>query len=190
MKKHLFTIFMVLLLLVSCSNDSTSNVSISEKDLIGTWKLSELYSRNTQLIITTKQGISATVNTKITTKNYNNPVTTFEANPKKVYDNGSFVMVSEFSVPNRENFTDEKKIVADPSIKSDWTLINNNTLNFSLLNSVIKGTINAQIIDFNEKTLKLKAVLSEDYDTNELKKRGIEVSNAKIKGELYLSYTK
>lgn len=187
MKKILFSFLAISLLFISCNDKDTPPVSVSENDLIGTWNLTEIYSKNAKVSVTTSAGVPINANVKVTSKEHKNTTTTLTDNPKKAFDSGTFILITQVSSLSNSKII-EQEITADPNIKSDWTL-SGDILNFSMQNGITSGKISAQIIQFDGTTLKLKAVVSENFNltNNDL---GVEIKSAKLDGELYLTYKK
>lgn len=187
MKKILYSIIAFSILFISCSKDENSETPLTEESIVGTWNLTELYSENTKLTATTSIGVPVNADVIITSKDYMNATTTFSSDPNESFSEGSFVLVTEISALG-QNQSNEQTITGDPTMKSDWSLTGN-TLNFTLQNGVTSNEVNAEVIVFNESTLKLKVPISEDIDlpSNAL---GVTISNANITGELFITYSK
>ncbi len=130
MKRKLFTIATILLLIFSCTNDAdnetVTNQTIgkevkkrlepTDKELVlGTWNITKVYSEEGKLTANYKQ-IPISMQLEITGKNYDMTVTFAE---EKISNEGSFTAVANISsfVINK---TVEQKVKKLPSLDSKW----------------------------------------------------------------------
>lgn len=187
MKKLIYSILVFSLLCISCNEQENTQTPITEEGIAGKWNLTELYSENAKLTATTSVGIPVTADVSITAKNFMNATTTFSINPNESYSDGSFVLATEISALGQVE-TNETTITGDPTIKIDWSL-SGNTLNFTLQNGVTSNEVSAEVILLDENTLKLKVAVSEDIElpSNSF---NIDITNATLKGDIFVTYTK
>ncbi len=176
MKK--ITIFLTLfvsLLLSSCSdNDNSTDLTITENELIGDWKITDIYTENGEASITTN-GVTLNGTYSMTAKDYNINMS-FTDNPKKVTTNGSVTTITSTTFLGQTQ-TQEQPSGDVPNTSGTWSL-NKNILSISGAQESGELTI----VSYNNNTL----VLKQNLNTTQ----SLGLQEFKITGNLYVTLTK
>ena len=152
--KHLLLIAFITIL-ASCESDNSSDITISEADLIGSWNVLEQSVDGS--IVVTENGQTTTATYDAFAKNLDMSLT-FTDNPKKVNAEGNYTLVTTLILAGQTQ-TDEEfvEIVNDPSENPNWTLNGNNIT----LSDDFDIPQNLIIESYDGKTLKIKAKINE-----------------------------
>lgn len=152
--KHLLLVAFVTIL-ASCESDNSSDIAISEADLLGTWNIKEqtldgsiVFVENGQTSTATYEAFAKDIDMKMT----------FGNNPKKVSAEGKYTLVATVNLLGQSQ-TDEELVEAinDPLENPNWEL-NGNNITLSNDNTLPGNLI---IESYNGTTLRLKADINE-----------------------------
>lgn len=162
-------------ILTSCnSNDDSVDVSVTEALLVGEWNVVGFESD-----VKTKTSFNGeTINSTITTTGKDfNFVYTFTQNPNLITSKGSYTSVTTISSQGEtETLTNENISSVDGLDSGSWTLngniitlnINDNTEEIPLEGINLENINKAEIIEFSEKTMKIKVDANQKVSDNEI----------------------
>jgi hypothetical protein len=192
MKKIIyFSIFLTSLF--SCTSNDSISTPISQNDLLGSWNISEFYTNNGNAsVYFDGQHLSGTFNAF--GSNFN-MTALFEEIPNNFSTSGDFTLNSTISLLNQQ-FSNQEIIAFIPQYISpaSW-LLQDNSISFSSQNE----TILAEIIYFNNDTLRLKTIINEGIlqHLDSLYIQQIDssavfqnIDSLKINAEFFLTFTK
>jgi len=175
MKKLVKILFLGIIVSITSCNSNDTSTSITEADLIGTWSLTEFRTENGSFT-GTQNGISVTGSYEATGASFNSSII-FSNNPNTTVASGSFTVNSSVTVLGQTE-TFQETIDNVPNIGGSWALTGD------VLSFTEQGeTASAEIISFENNTLKLKTVINRDVNLD-------GTGNASMTGEVYITLTK
>ncbi|MFK8058994.1 MAG: hypothetical protein AB8B78_02785 [Polaribacter sp.] len=160
MKFKILLLLTFITLFSSCETDNTTNIAITEADLLGTWQVKEQTLKGT--ITYTISGITNTVDYDAYAKDISMTLT-FNDTPKKVSASGKYTLVATSSFLGQP-ITEEELVEADtnPAQNPTWAL-NGNNLTMSNDNNIPQNLI---VESYDGKILRLKAEIDEPENSN------------------------
>lgn len=175
-KTAIYLALFISLFITSCSvNDNTPNVNITESDLIGDWKITNIYTENGKVSLNAN-GTTVSGTYSATGKDYKINMS-FTDTPKKVSTSGSVTIVATTTIAGQTQ-TQEQASGEVPNTTGEWSL-NNNIL-------TVKGTQETgelTIVKFENNTIVLKQALKATQSLGSL-------LNIKVTGSYYITLTK
>ncbi|WP_299123159.1 hypothetical protein [uncultured Tenacibaculum sp.] len=175
-KAAIYLTLFISLFITSCSiNDNTPDVNITESDLIGDWKITNVYTENGKVSLNAN-GTTVSGDYSATGKDYNINMS-FTDSPKKVSTSGSITIVATVTIAGQTQ-TQEESSGEIPNTTGEWSLKNN------IL--TVKGTQETgelTIVKFENNSLVLKQALKASQSLGSL-------LNIKVTGEQYISLKK
>jgi len=192
MKKIIyFSIFLTSLF--SCTSNESISASISQNDLLGSWNISEFYTNNGNAsVYFNGQNLQGTFDAFGSDFNM---TALFEETPNNFSTSGGFTLNSTISFLSQQ-FSNQEIIDFIPQYLSpaSW-LLQDNSISFSSQNE----TIMADIIYFNNDTLRLKTIVDQSMlqHLDSLYIQQIDsstvfqnIDSLKISAEFFLTFTK
>lgn len=176
MKKASLIILFISIILTSCSKEETKSNQVTNNDLIGRWKVTNVTSENGKLsgVIS---GIPLNADFSAIGKDYTMVITFTD---KKIASTGGFTLVAEVNFLTQKQ-TVEQNINNIPAVNGNWNVENNN------LTTTQNGTTaTIKIVSYSNSEIIFKYTMHEDLGTIE----SINLTNGKINGNLILKATK
>lgn len=164
------------LFLISCADEDSNNLNVTETGLVGTWKVIDLHTKNGKITGTSK-GVTRSATYSLKGKDYNMNMT-FAENPKIVTSKGSMKITSTFTSDKGESRSQETlaKAIISPG---KWSL-NNNILT---VKNETGASSSMSIVSFNGNSITFKQSLNK-FNIN------IEDNNLEMSGEIFLTLSK
>ncbi len=176
MKNIKTLIFFGLTLFITSCATNDSDVTISDTDLIGAWNLTEHYTENGIFAIT-QNGVTINATYQAIGSNFDF-IITFSDNPKTTTSGGSYVLNATVSMLGQTETWEENVEVPANTSGGSWSLEN------GILTMSEQGeSVQAEVIDFDGTTLKLKFSLDKNLDLG-------TGESANISGQVYMTFTK
>ena len=164
--------------LSSCLNNETE-INISDDDLIGTWNLTEFKSENGNIIVT-ENTITETIEYGFEGFNFDATIT-FEDDPRIVTGNGSlsisYTAYFQGQIQTGQEIIDSNN-TPNGIMEANWSL-DDGVLTFSLQGE----EMHAEIIEFDDSTLRLKMVLDQNLNYS-------NIIGGSISGNFYITLSK
>lgn len=178
MKKSALILLFLSILFSSCSKEETTQKAITNNDLLGTWKVTNVVSEKGK-ISGNISGINLSADFSATGKDYSMNIT-FSDNPKKIVSTGSFTLVSQFSLATQSK-SFEQKISNIPATNGIWNIENN------VLTTTENGqTASIDIVSYNNSEIVFK--YSINRNTNIIP--NFDIKNGKIQADILVKATK
>lgn len=158
MKKSIYlTLFVSLftsLFLLSCSDNEESSVNITESDLIGSWKITSIYTEEGK-VSGVVDGVPFSASYSLEGKNYNIDVE-FKNNPKEVITQGNITFVASYTMGGESET--EEFFGDSPLATGNWSLDGN----ILTVTGDDKESSSSNIIDFNKTSITFRQSLSNE----------------------------
>lgn len=183
-KTALFSLFFILLSMVACTNNDAIAEPVTQNDISGIWDVSEFYIDNGTA--------SAYIDGQLITTSYSaygsdfNMTAQFDENPNNFSTSGYFTFNGTFSYVN-EQITSEEIVDFIPEYlpSASWSL-QENTLSLSTQDEQLI----ADIIYFENDTLRLKTTATESVLQQIDSISNHQVDSLRINANIYLTLTK